>query len=631
MSDLRAYLGLYLRGDAAAKARDVEQAFEQLGRRGAASVGALSRSMSTAGKALDGLANRYTALASGAMGAGTARMIANFDTELTKLQIASGATAEKMDAFKKRMFEVARLPHIRLDPGQLLSAVAEIVERTGDLDYAIANLEDMGVAMRATFSEGIDIGGLASELKKLNIATDGVGTSLAVLKAQGDMGAFTLQKLSTKGAEMISAYATMGRTGIDAVREVGGIAQVAMQATAQADTAKTAVVSLINELQNAEKQKKLKALGIQLFDPEQLKQGKRVYRSIPEIMKEVITKTKGNGTKIGAIFGDEAMKAYNTAIVDYQKTGGFENTLDKFVNAKADTAKVIEDAKTATQAAGVALMTFTSAWEVYANKRFAEPIKDLARWVNSIDEGKLETAMDVATLTAGGLGAAIVGRKLYQGGKAVAGAFGKRGVAEAVAGAAGAVGAKGAMPVIVTNWPGQFGGGGMGLDMSGSRSAKGRVPSARGGLAGLAGRGGRLLGMVGRGNVALALTTGAVDMGSSLLSGDTRGAVTAGGRTAGALGGAAAGAAIGSVVPVVGTVAGGLVGGIIGAMGGEALFQKLYDLMASDKEEKQKPAEVEGSIHVRLDVGQGVNARVQSIQSSGGVGLDVGKTIGTGN
>jgi hypothetical protein len=207
------------------------------------------------------------------------------------------------------------------------------------------------------------------------------------------------------------------------------------------------------------------------------------------------------------------------------------------------------------------------------------------------------------------------------------------GAAAAAAGAAGAA-AGGAMPVMVMNWPagglGAVAGAAEGLGEGGGKSATGKL-AARGGRWGrMLGRAGGVLGrtggLIGRGNAALALVTGGVDVATSLASGDTRGAVGAGGRTGGALAGAALGAAAGSIVPVIGTAIGGIVGGMAGAFGGEALFKGIYDWLSKDAQKKDEPAKVQGAMRLDVRLADGIQGSVSGLSSTPGLDMDVGMT-----
>lgn len=82
----------------------------------------------------------------------------------------------------------------------------------------------------------------------------------------------------------------------------------------------------------------------------------------------------------------------------------------------------------------------------------------------------------------------------------------------------------------------------------------------------------------------LALGIDAVSLGSSLLNGDTKGAVETGGGMLGGIGGAALGATLGTfILPGIGTAIGGALGGLAGDSGGEWLASKVMDWFSSDE------------------------------------------------
>lgn len=637
MSDLAAYLGLYVKGDAAQKVAELDKGFERLAVRGERHMGALGRSMGVAGQAVDKLSNRYTALLSGAAGIGAGKMVGDLNTEMMKLKLNAGASAETMAAFKQRMFEVARLPHVSMDPSELLAAVAEVVERTGDLKYAVDNIEGIGIAARATFSGGAEIGGMAAELTKFGAA---VNESFAIIKAQGDNGAFTLGKMAEHGPEMMSAYATMGRKGLDAVREFGAMAQIAMDATGKADVAKSSVVTLINELQDVEKQKKLKSHGIQLFDPAELAKGRKIYRALPDIVRDVIVAAKGDGSKIGTVFGSEAMRAMNSAITDYQDDGKFDKSLDKFMRVDADPAGLLKQAAEAGTSFGAAMSRLNGEWKVFADTNLAEPVAELASQISQLQPERVQATMKALAWGAGAIGGVIALKKGVDAARWTADTLtyirgpkgAKGGIAGATASAAGAVGGGAPIPVIVTNWPGGMGGSSGGLaDLAGDVGGKGGKATAAKGAKGMIGRlasrgAGLTGGLLRRAGPLAAIGMGAYETIDAMMSGDTRAALGAAGRAVGGGLGGIGGGALGSVaMPGVGTVAGGLIGATAGAAGGEVLLTKLYDwLTGAQAQQTTEPTKVESTVALRLELPPGVSAHATNLTASAGLDVDMG-------
>ncbi|TAN73186.1 MAG: hypothetical protein EPN20_03350, partial [Magnetospirillum sp.] len=292
MGDLAAYLGLYVKGNAAQKVDELEKGFGQLATRGEKHMSALGRSMSLAGQGIDRLGNRYTAILSGAAGAGAVHQVAGLDERFTRLGVNADQSRDAMDRLKKSIFEVARQKNISVDSSQIMAAVEQIVEKTGDLKYAEDNLTTLGYVISATGANGEHVGALVSEFKKLGIeGREGVLMAMDTLVTQGKAGAFTLQNLSSQGEKAVSSFASMGYRGQGAVQAMGALLQVARMGTGSAEQATTAYENLLSTI--SKKSKEIEAKGVKIFDPEAAKQGLEVFRPMPDILKDIITATKG--------------------------------------------------------------------------------------------------------------------------------------------------------------------------------------------------------------------------------------------------------------------------------------------------------------------------------------------------
>ncbi len=119
--------------------------------------------MSLMGSGLDRLGNRYTAVLSGAGGVGAVKAVSDLDTRFTYLGIQAGKTTEEMDALKRKIFEVAQAPDIRVDPAGITDAIGVIIEKTGNMQVATDNIRNIGLAMRATQAAGKDVGGVVAQ------------------------------------------------------------------------------------------------------------------------------------------------------------------------------------------------------------------------------------------------------------------------------------------------------------------------------------------------------------------------------------------------------------------------------------------------------------------------------------
>lgn len=626
MAELREKVTVDLDGNLPRESRRFDRAFGRMAQGSRSHAAVLRAAGERAGQAIDRLGNRWVGLATGAGAVGTLRYLGNLDQRLRALGVQANAPAEKIGALKDRIFEVANAPDIRVDPAQLLDAVDKIVEKTGNLDLAEANLENIGLAMRAASAEGVSVGAMIADLdEKFRIeGPEQMRATLDALVNQGKAGAFTLQNLAAQGERVTAAYGQFGRTGPEAAREMGAALQLIRKGTGSAEQAATALEAVVRTLNDAQKSKMLEGAGIKLVDPADPDR----MRSILAIMEDIIKTTNGDVRKISTVFDAEAMRAFSAAIVEFKQTGGLAS-VDQYMNVNADGATLLGDAKRNAEGFNAALQSLRNSAQAYAETNLAGTVQDLANAIDDLDPSTVNSIMDAlgkGAIAAAGLFAvtkAVRGASaVMQGVRALRGATGRaRGAGAAAAGAT---------PVIVTNWPVGFG---AGRGRRGRGRARGRAlpaasvagaagvarSSATGGIgralaattraAGSSGifssimKGGKSL--MGKAAIPLAAALSAFDFISSVAAGDYEGAAGAGGSLGGSLAGGALGAAVGSVVPGVGTAVGGVVGGIAGGIAGEEGVRALYRLLVGvDPESGQVTVRADGNAdNIEFDPG----------------------------
>lgn len=448
----------------------------KMSERGRRHLTALSRTADVTGRMLDRMGNRYTALLTGAAGLGTAKMVVSLQQRFTRLGIQANASADEVARLKREIFEAAQAPDIRVDPSQITSAIEAIVEKTGDLQFARDNIRNIGLAIQATGAEGGAIGEILAEFQKMGVkAPQEVLKAIDLLNVQGKEGAFTLQNLAALGPRVITAYTATGRNGTKALTEMGAALQMIRMGTGSSEQAATAFEALLRTLTDPDKIKKLQQIaGIQVFDPAKLAAGEKVLRPINELMTEIVEKSKGDRTKLGAIFDAEAMRAFNQAGGEFMRTGRVD-TMSKFMQVQADGKATMADSARAAKDAGAALQSLYTAWQKFADSELTGPIQSLADALNSVEPGTVDRWMQIGKWGALLLGGAVLTRKVTKG---LGGLFGK-----GAAGAAGMGGLGGLplpLPVYVVN-----------KHMSLSPDAWGGSPT--GGTAGKTGKAGGML------------------------------------------------------------------------------------------------------------------------------------------
>lgn len=462
MSELRTALVIDLVGNLQQKARQYTSALGGLSSQGARHLMSLKTAADVSGRALDALGNKYSAILGGGSMALAIRSVGAFETRLTRLGIAGKIGDDGLQRIKKGLFEISQEKGIRVDPTETLAAIEAIVEKTGDMRFAEENMRNIAATISATGAAGRDIGDMMAEFQKMGITgPKEVLKAIDVLNVQGKEGAFTLENLAALGPRVISAYQRSGRGGVEALREMGAALQMIRQGTGSSEMAASAFEATMNTITDPQKIKQLEKLGISLFDPKKAAEGKKVWRPINELMTEIIQKTKGDATKLGLVFDAEAIRAFNSAAAEFQRSGTL-SSLDRYYKVQADGAQTIEDSQRAAKTYAGAMNSLSAAGMQFANSNLAGPIQDLADALNSVEPGTVQRWLSIGKnmiLLTGGLIALQKIKGLFN--------------TKSAAGAAGGGGGGAPIPVYVVNGPAAGGGmPGAGPAGGGSRMAQ---------------------------------------------------------------------------------------------------------------------------------------------------------------
>lgn len=476
---------LDLKGNIDAKARRYSRSMKRFSRNGQRSMSRFGRAVHGAGRALDKMGNRYVGLMTGGAAFATGRYLTKHQDRLVRLGISAQISKEKIDDLNRKIYETAQLPNIRINPSELTSAVEAIVEKTGDIQFATDNLKNLALTIQATGSSGTDVGKMAAEMEKIGITgSNKLLKAVDVLNMQSVSGALKLKDLAALAPQVLTAYDAVthsARGPIKTIRELGAAMQMIKRGVKSAEEAGTAFDALISDLTNPKKLAKLhKQLHIQVFDPEALRQGKKVLRPINELMVEIQKKSHGDRTILGQIFGETSIRAFNS--ID-------PKLMSSLYGVHATGQKTIEESARAAKTMASSLTSLQTALKRFADAKLADDIQAVADAINSIDPDTLNKMLKVLAGGAVGFGGLLLGRKLYKGGRAVAGLLGRAGGKIGMGSGRGAGAAGGTLggfadvqKVYVVNWEGRGARGGTGGPGGRGAAGESRGRASRGGV-----------------------------------------------------------------------------------------------------------------------------------------------------
>ena len=541
----------------------------------------------TVDKALSGITGTLATIGVSMGAAATINKTIDFEDKIARIGTVAKMSSDEMKQFKKEIFEAAMMPDIKMNPDELVAAVDVIKDKTGDLAFAQANIQNMGRAMRAFGVDGSDMGGMMAEFNKLGYKAEEVTDLLDVMYSQGNKGAFTAAEFAKNGATIISAYSKIGTSSKD-LKNANAAMQVLTMGVGNPTKAVTVLESLMQELADPQKQEKLSQLGKALGMNLDVRDATGQFRDLTELMPEIVKagdklKSLGMSTDVfGTIFGGVAIRGLDAFTLYGDRLEGLLDTSDAVGSVSQAASKNASTLKSN-------ITNLQTAFTAVANAGLDWPLRALTSVLNEMAKHPAVLKAVFNALIAGiggvmamkGIGKVINLVNSFKGlksGKITLDPIG------------GGAGSASGTPVFVTN----MGQGGIGASgntadpaLSGGKPAGSRLSFKQGAaLAGVAA-------------VQTALTAIPAMLGelndidnNPELKGKEKSKAKGGavGAAVGSIGGAAAGAlagaAIGSVVPVIGTAIGGLVGGAIGWLGGKlgrTVGEKIGEAVGKDE------------------------------------------------
>lgn len=206
---------------------------------------------------------------------------------------------------------------------EVMEGMGEFVAKTGDLTAARGIIRDLGDLSLATGADLSDLGATAGAA--FNVIRDQIQDPkqqlieleelMRALAQQGSMGAVEIRDLARDFGKLGAATRSFEGGAPELLRTMGAFAQMAVarggaEGSADASTASARLASDI-----VTNKKKFKTLGVDIKsekDPTKL-------RDPLAIMKDVLTKTKGDVEKTSGLLGIESKKIFNSLAAVYSE------------------------------------------------------------------------------------------------------------------------------------------------------------------------------------------------------------------------------------------------------------------------------------------------------------------------
>jgi len=358
--------------------RNSSRSFMGLGR----NVKGMNSAFVTMGKKIAGIA------AAAAIIRGINKTI-EFDAKLTQLRTDGKMNAKELAALKKKIFDVANMRDVRLDPNDLTATAIELIASTGDKGFVMENMENSGLVQRASGADGTSTGGIITKLYDGGLrSAKEIREAINDLIEQGKSGAFTFKDTATYGSKLFAPYIGLGFRGSEAFTDMNAIAQVTVKAVGSATEVSEATSALIRALMKKEFQEKLATSGIIVRNED------GSYNRLPQLMLDIY---KSSGNDITRIKNFLELDEGATKVFTGLAMPGHIEKLKKFMTMKSSGGELEESARINASTAKAAKQSLSNKYNQAMDFVFSGPTKDLARGLDTFErQGVLANANSAA-------------------------------------------------------------------------------------------------------------------------------------------------------------------------------------------------------------------------------------------
>lgn len=444
-SRLSTEIMINLAGNLTAKARQYGANMSQFARNHQKAMRLVKATTEAATRGLDTLGNRYTAMIAGFGGSMTVKGLADFDAQMRRMGTNAKLNAEQVNTLKNAIRDVSSQKDIRIDASALGEGVDALLGKTGDYQYVVDNLRNMGLFMQAFGVDGQVAAGMMAQFWEKGVrGADEVSNTMDRLYAQFAVGSVSVADVARAAPKLFSIIQDQGP---EAIAQMGAFAQVFAKNKGSIDETVTSIQAMYASLSDKKNIEFLKKNGVDVFV-----KGTKDIKKPYELMMEILKRAKYDPLKLQDVFDQTGMQGIKALLSPENR-----QLLEKMIYGTAELGSTQKAAQTNAEGFNAAMQSLNNEWQRFAEGQLAKPVQDLADAINSVDQNTVQNWLQVGKYMAIALGGIIAIRKTYKFGKTIHDIMNPKGKGKGIPGGITDVFGSGVMPVYVVN----MGSGGM--------------------------------------------------------------------------------------------------------------------------------------------------------------------------
>nr|DAG59362.1 MAG TPA: tail tape measure protein [Bacteriophage sp.] len=434
-----------LAGNLTAKARQYGANMSQFARNHQKAMRLVKATTEAAGRGLDTLGNRYTAMIAGLGSSLTIKQVADFDAQMRRMGTDAQLTTEQVKTLHDKIRDVSNQKDIRIDASALGQGASELLGKTGDYQYVVDNLRNMGLMMQAFGVDGQVAAGLMAQFWEKNVrGADAVNNMLDRLYSQFAVGSVSVADVARAAPKLFSIIQDQGP---EAIAQMGAFAQVFAKNKGSIDETVTSIQAMYASLSDKKNIEFLKKNGIDVFV-----KGTKDIKKPYELMMEILKRAKYDPLKLQDVFDQTGMQGIKALLNPENR-----QLMEQMIYGTIELGSTQKAAQTNAEGFNAAMQSLNNEWQRFAEGQLVKPVQELADALNSVDQNTVQNWLQVGKYMAIALGGIIAIRKTYQFGKTIHDIMNPKGKGKGIPGGITDVFGSGVMPVYVVN----MGSGGM--------------------------------------------------------------------------------------------------------------------------------------------------------------------------